>query len=247
MGITIDADIDKDAFGAKKKFAVVSISSLKTFQGEAGMNQTLKNADTIPGANTQPIINRLSRTIIRALDSSIHFTLLPENTVLTSKAYKNFTEDERVMRTLLISRPLNVANNFKYVSDEQKFAKLAKDLGVDGVVGITMNFSISSGKNSGTAFESSSGKKSYGAVVSVSIIAFNKDGKIIWKDSTLKETEPGNAKAVISIDPSNMAGINLEKLHPAVIEMGEEAMDVLLARLDYAMADKEPSGLQDAK
>jgi hypothetical protein len=247
MIITGAADVDKNAFGAKKKFAVVSIASLKTFQGENSMTQMFKNADEIPGANTQPIINKLSRTIIRALDSSIHFTLLPENTVLTSKAYKNFAEDERVMRILFMSKPINVANNYKYVSDGKKYAKLAQDLGVDGVIGITMNFSIFSGKDSSNSTELSSGKKSYRTTASISIIAYNKDGEVIWKDSTLKEAEPGDTKAIIILDTSNMAGTNFEKLHPSAIETAGEAMDVLLARLDYAMADKEASSIKNLR
>lgn len=61
MAITGSADVEKKAFGAKKKFAVVSIASLKTFQGQKGMTQMFKNTDEIPGANTQPLINKLNQ------------------------------------------------------------------------------------------------------------------------------------------------------------------------------------------
>lgn len=247
MAITGAADVDKKSFGAKKKFAVVSIASLKTFRGEQGMGQMFTNNDNIPGMNTQPIINKLNPKIIRTLGSSKYFTLVPENTVLTSKAYKNFAEDEKVMKILFISETMNVANNYKYVSDEKKYAKLAKDLGVDGVIGITMNFTISEGGGKFNLGPLSLGKKSYSAMASITAIAYNKDGKVIWKDSTMKEAEPGDTKAIVLIDTSGMTDTNFEKLHPSAIEIGGKAVDVLLARLDDTMAGKEVSSFQSVK
>lgn len=247
MVVTGAADVDKKAFGAKKRFAVVSIASLKTFQGEQGLTQMFKNNDDIPGTNTQPLINKLNPKIIGALGKSRHFNLLPENTVLTSKAYKNLKEDERIMKILFMSDPINVANNYKYISDEQKYAKLAKDLGVDGVIGITMNFSISSGKSGVNVMGLSLGKKSYSAMASITAIAYNKNGEVIWKDSTLKEAEPGDKKAIILIDTSDMTSTNFEKFHPSAVEIGGKAVDVLLARFDDTMAGRNVSSIQSLK
>jgi hypothetical protein len=247
MAITGSADVDQKAFGAKKKFAVVSIASLKTFQGEQGLTQMFKSNDEIPGTNTQPLINKLNPKIIRSLGNSKYFTLLPEDKVLTSKAYKNLAEDERIMKVLFMSDPINVANNYKYISDEHKYAKLAKDLGVDGVIGITMNFSISSGKTSLNVMGLSVGSKSYSAMASISAIAYDKNGAIIWKDSTLKEADPGDKKAIILIDTSNMTSTNFEKFHPSAIEIGGKAVDVLLARFDDTMAGNKTSMMQSVK
>jgi hypothetical protein len=132
MMITGAAEVDQKAFGAKKRFAVVSIASLKTFQGEKGVTQLFKNADEIPGANTQPLLNKLHPKIMSSLGSSKHFTLVPEAKVLTSSGYKDLAEDARVVKVLFFSEDINVANKYKYVSDAQKYAKLAKDLRVDG-------------------------------------------------------------------------------------------------------------------
>ena len=247
MTITGAADVDKKSFGPKKKFAVVSIASLKTFRGEQGVGQMFTNNDDIPGMNTQPIINKLDPKIMRTLGSSRYFTLMPENAVLASKAYKNFTEDERVIKVLFMSETMNVANNYKYVSDEKKYAKLAKDLGVDGVIGITMNFTISSGGGKLNVMGLSLGKKSYSAMASISAIAYNRNGDVVWKDSTMKEAEPDDSKAIILIDTSNMTDTNFEKLHPSAIEIGGKAVDVLLARFDDTMAGKEVSSFQSVK
>lgn len=167
--------------------------------------------------------------------------------MLTSKAYKNFAEDERIMKILFMSETINVANNYKYLSEGQTYAKLAKDLGVDGVIGITMNFTISSGGGAFNINGISFGKKSYSAMASISAIAYNKNGEVIWKDSTLKEAEPGDTKAIIFLDTSNMTSTNFEKFHPSAIEIGEKAVDVLLARFDDTMAGKSVSSFQSVK
>ena len=247
MMITGAADVNRTAFGAKKKFAVVSIASLKTFQGEQGIAQKFTSNDNIPGVNTQPIINKLRPKIIGALGGSRYFTLLPEDTVLTSRAYRSFAEDEKVMKILFLSEQINVATNYKYVSDEQKYAKLAKDLDVDGVIGITMNFSISEGGGKLNVMGLSVGKKSYSAMATITAVAYNKKGEVIWKDSTQKEAEPGDSKAIVLLDTSSITSTNFEKLHPSAVEIGGKAVDVLLARLDDTMAGRGTSGIQFAK
>lgn len=245
--ITGSADVDKNSFGTKKKFAVVSIASLKTFQGEQGLMQLFKNNDNIPGVNTQPIIDKLRPKIVGKLGKSKNFTLLSENAVFSNKAYKSIEEDEKVMKVLFMSQAINVADNYKYVSDEKKYAKLASDLGVDGVIGITASFSVSSGGGKLNVMGLELGRKSYSAMASVSAIAYNKDGTVIWKDTTLKEADPGDKKAIILIDATGMTDTNFEKLHPSAVEIGEKAVEVLLARLDDTLAGKEVSKIQSVK
>lgn len=247
MVVTGSADVDKNSFGAKKRFAVVSIASLKTFQGEKGLTQLFKNTDDIPGANTQPIINKLDQKVIRTLGGSKNFTLLSEKTVLASKAYKNVKEDDRSMKVLFTNNPINVANNYKYISDEKKYAQLAKELGVDGVIGVTMNFSIASAKSGVSIIGLNFGKKSYSAMASITAIAYNKNGEVIWKDSTLKEADPGDSKAIILLDTSNITNTDFEKFHPSAVEIGGKAVDVLLARLDDTIEGKSVSSFQSLK
>ena len=247
MVITGSADVDQSAFGAKKRFAVVSIASMKTFQGQQGITQMFKSNDDIPGTNSQPLINAVKPKIISSLKNSGHFTLLPESAVLSSKAYKNIQEDERVQKVLFFSEGINVASKYKYISDEKKFAQLAKDLNVDGVIGITMGFSISSGKGFFAVNGLAVGQKSYSAMASITAIAYNRDGKIIWKDTTLKEAEPGDKKAIVLIDVTDATQTNFEKLHPSAIVIGGKAVDVLLARFNDTMAGKSVSSMQSVK
>ena len=247
MAITGSANVDKQAFGAKKKYAVVSIASIKTFQGEQGLGQLFTKNENVPGMNTQPIINKLDSKIIHTLHRSKYFTLMPEHTVLASRVYRRIAEDDRTMKVLFMSESMNVANRYKYISDEKKYAKLARDLDVDGVIGITLNFTISSSKGYVSVMGLSLGKKSYSAMASISAIAYNRKGEVVWKDSTIREAEPGDSKAIILLDTTDMTNTDFMKFHPSAIEIGGKAVDVLLARFDDTMAGKETSMFQSVK
>lgn len=245
IAITGSADVNNKAFGEKKKFAVVSISSMKTLQGEQSISQQLSSNDKIPGLNAQPILDKLSPKIINSLGKSRHFTLLPEGKVLASNAYKKLAEDDKSVKVLFMSVDMIAANSYKYITitDEKKYAKLARDLGVDGVIAIQMNFSIAS---SGWHV-AGLGKKSYSSTVGISAVAYNKDGEVIWKDSTMKEAEPGDSKAIIFIDPNMFSDTNFEKFHPSAVEIGGKAVDVLLARFDDTLSGKGTSMFQSFK
>ena len=247
MAITGSADVNKQAFGAKKKFAVVSIASAKYFQGDQGLGQMFTKNKNIPGMNTQPIINKLDSKIIHTLDHSRYFTLMPEHAVLRSRAYRRTAEDDRTMKVLFMTESMNVANHYKYFSDEKKYAKLARDLGVDGVIGITIDFTIYTNKGYVSVMGLSLGKKSYSAEAMITAIAYNRKGEIVWKDSTLKEAEPGDSKAIILLDTTDITNTDFMKFHPSAIEIGGKAVDVLLARFDDTMAGKKTSMFQSVK
>lgn len=225
----------------------MSIASLKTFQGERSIVDTFKSADNVAGANTQPLINRVQPRIFSTLAKSGQFTLTPESRVLANRAYRSVDEDPRVVKVLFMSEDINVANNYRYYSDPKKFAKLAQDLGVDGVIGVTMTFSVATGGGRFNINGLSLGKKSYSATASISAVAYNQKGEVIWKDSTMKEADPDDSKAIIIIDTSGFTGSDFEKLHPSAVEIGGKAIDVLMARFEDAMAGKSVDRVQSVK
>lgn len=247
MAITGAPDVNKTAFGAQKRFAVVSIASLKTFQGERSMADTFKSADQIAGANTQPLLNKLQPRIVAALDRSPRFTLVPESRVLTNRAYRGVAEDERSVKVLFITADMNVANNYRYYSDPQKYAKLAKELGVDGVIGVTVTFGLHNSGGRVSINGLSFGKKSYSATATVSAVAYNQQGEVIWKDTAVREADPGDSKAVILIDTTAFSGADFEKFHPSAVEIGGKAVDMLMARFDDTLAGKDVSSVQSYK
>lgn len=245
--ITGATDLDKSAFGEKKRFAVVSISSHKTIAGDKGLTGLFKNADEIPGANTQPLIDQLSPKIISVLGESRHFNLVPANTVLSSNAYKNIDEDERIMKILFTKNQINVAPDYKYISNSEKYAQLAKELGVDGVIGITATFAVVSDKGWLSINGLTLGKKNYRATSGVSAVAYNRDGKEIWSDVAVKEAEPGDSKAILLIDISDFSSADMMKLHPSFLSIGDKAVNALLARFDDTMAGKKVSKVQNPR
>ena len=247
MAITGSADVDKAAFGAKKRFAVVSITSVKDFSGEKGLTQMFKSTDEIPGANTQPLIDKLAPEIVSTLDESGNFILVPEQDVLSSAAYRSIAEDEKVTKVMFLSKDMNVAHNYKYISDPQKYAELARQLDVDGVIGITMNFSLTAGKSFVNIAGLSMGKKSYSVMAASSATAYDRNGNVIWEDSTIKQAEPGDTKAIILLDFTDLTGTNFEKLHPSAITIGGKAIDVLITRFDDTIAGNHVSGIQFMK
>lgn len=245
--ITGAPDVDKAAFGKGKRFAIVTIASTKTFQGNRSLADAFKDADQIPGANTQPMINQLDPRIVRALGRSGHFQLLPESRVLRSAAYRNVAEDPRNMKVMMFTVDMNVAGQYKYLSEPQKMAALARDLKVDGVIAVHMTFNIA---NSGGAFSInglSFGKRTYSATASAGVMAYNREGAVIWKDTTVKEAEPDDSRAIIVIDTGAFTSADFEKMQPSAIEIGAKAVDVLMTRLDDTLAGREVSSIQSVK
>ena len=247
MALTGRAKVQQDAFGARKTFAVVTIASAKKFSGEKGLLQTFKKTDDIPGANTQPILNRLKPKVFKVLAKSRHFKLLPESSVLRSKAYRRTPEDKRKHKVLFFNVDMNVAKNYKYFSKPEKLAKLARDLKVDGVIVVNMSFSIRSSKSWISVAGLTLGKKKYSVVASASALAYDREGKVVWKDSAVKEAEPGDTKAIILLDFTDVTKTRFKKLHPSAITIGSKAMDVLLARFSDAVEGRKVSMFQKLK
>jgi hypothetical protein len=247
MSITGSAKIDQGAFNKKKKFAVITIAAAKEFRGEKGMTQMFKDTDEIPGANTQPIIDKLTPEIRSKFAKTKHFTSMPKKRIVGSRAYKKMAEDERVQKVLFMKVPINVASGYKYVSDSKKMAQLAKDLKVDGVIGVFMSFTVMSMKSGVHIAGIQLGKKEYASTAAISVIAYDQNGKQIWKDSTVKTAEPGDKKAIVIMDFSDITKTNFEKLHPSAVYIGKHAIDVLLERFNDTMAGKKTSIFQKMK
>ncbi len=247
IAITGSADVDNAAFGPQKRFAVVSISAMKTFQGEKGLTQMFKDADEIPGANSQPLIDAVRPMIIRSLAKNRNMVLVPEKRVLSSRAYKAIEEDERQFKKLIFSDEINVPPGYKYLSDPKKFAQLARALNVDGVIGIHMAFAISSGKSGINISGLSVGRKAYSPTATITAMAYDREGNLIWEDSTVKLSDPADKKAIFLVDLSDVTNTDFRKMHPKAIEIGGKAVKVLLSRLDDTLAGKGTSSFQRMK
>lgn len=245
--VTGSNDVDKAAFGAKKRYAVVSVASMKNFSGERGLFNAFKSADDVAGANTQPMIDKLAPRIVGLLGRSAQFSLVPEGQVLSHRAYRAMAEDPRTVRVAMFSSDMNVAQGYRYFSEPQKFAQLAQALDVDGVIIVQVHFNVSAASMgmglNGMAF----GRKTYSASATASALAYNRKGEVVWKDTTVKQAEPGDAHAIVVIDTSGFTGADFRKMQPSAIEMGAKAVEVLLARFDDAMAGRPVDRVQSVK
>ena len=245
--ITGGADVEKTAFGERKRFAIVTIASNRNFSGERALLDTFKSPDNVPGANSQPIIDRLSPRIVSALGQTRNFLLVPEARVLGNRAYKTAAEDPRQQGAAIFSIDLNVAQGYRYFSEPQKYAKLAQDLGVDGVIAVYVHFSVSALDMGGNIRGIALGAKRYSTSASASAIAYNQKGEVIWKDTTHKEADPADTRAVVVLDTSMFTGADFLKLQPSAVEIGGKAIEVLLARLDDTIAGRPVDRVQWTK
>lgn len=245
--ITGAADVEKSAFGGKKRYAVVSIASNKNFSGERALVDTFKSPDNVPGANSQPIIDKLSPRILSTFARSSRFSLVPEARVLGNRAYKAAQEDPRQQGVALFSVDLNVAQGYRYFSDPQKYAKLAQELGVDGVIAVQVHFSVAALNMGGNVKGLPLGAKRYATTAMASATAYNQKGEVVWKDQTQKEADPGDTKAVVVLDTSVFTGADYLKLQPSAVEIGGQAIEVLLARLEDTLAGRPVDRVQWTK
>jgi len=245
--VTGGADVEKAAFGEKKRFAVVTIASNKSFTGERALLDTFKNAENVPGANSQPMIDKLGPRIVGTLARSSHFSLVPESRVLSNRAYRAAAEDARQQGAAIFSVDLNVAQGYRYFSEPQKFARLAQDLGVDGVIAVYVHFSVSALDIGGNIRGIALGGKRYSTTANASAIAYNQKGEVVWKDSTQKEADPADTKAVVVVDTSMFTGADYFKLQPSAVEIGGKAVEVLVTRLEDSLAGRSVDRVQWTK
>jgi len=244
MAITGSTKVQQGSFGEQKKFAVVTIASGKEFAGEQGFFQRFKKNEDIKGINTQPVIDALMPMIREKFAGTGYYTSVPMKSVVKSKAYLELAEDEKVQRVAFFKNELNVAKGYKYFSDPQKLARLARELKVEGVICVTMNFTVESMKSNFYLAMVSLGKKEYAANVTISVIAYDRDGNVLWKDSTIKQAEPGDKKAIVLVDFTDFASTDFEKMHPSATLIGEHAVDVIVQRFKDTMEGRGTSVFQ---
>lgn len=238
------ADVDKAAFGPQKRFAVVSIASVKYFQGEKGFFQMFKSDDKIAGANTQPMLDKLVPDILRSLNHSHYIRLVSQRRVLRNHTYRTMPEDKRTMSAFITHYDLDVARHYKYFSDPKKFAKLARALNVNGVIGVTMTFTVMAHRSGFNIDGIGFGKKTYSASATITATAYDRNGKLIWKDTTLKKAKPGDTKYDVVLDTSDFRPTDFKKFRPSAIAIGDKAVKVLVSRFDDTMTGKEVSSMQ---
>ena len=245
--ITGAADVNKAAFEGKKRYAVVTIAAHKNFSGERAITDLFKNPDNVAGANTQPILDKLAPRVLHTMGRSSHFSLLPEQRVLAHRGYRAVDEDPRAVGFAFLTSDLNVAPGYRYFSEPQKYARLAQDLGGDGVIAVQVHFSVSAASGGLNIRGFALGAKGYSASATATAMAYNQKGEVVWKDTTVKEADPGDMRAVVVLDTSLFTGADFVKMQPSALEIGTKAIEVLMARFDDTMAGRSVDRIQMTK
>jgi len=226
--ISPGAKVDADSFGKTKKCAIVTIMGTKKLNAQKGFLQLFMK---VPEQNTQPILDKLRPEVIKAFRKSKHLKVKSEKKVLKSKAYKNLKADEPVQKILFMDIELNTAKGYKFISDPQKLSRLAKDLNVDGVIVVGMNFSVSSGIAGGLGI----GVKRFKVVTAVSAMAYDSNGNRVWKDAVHQSSELADSQLAVLAD---VRSVDFHKLKPYAFKTGKEGLNVLVARLDDGLEGK---------
>ena len=230
----IPSSYETQAFGKSKKFAVVSVSATPEINSGSGtgsgigftLSGLIKAASDESGYNgdADKILAETAPLILKDLGNNRHYTLVPAKTVLNHKAYRA-AEGEDTSITLGFGKKWLVAPGYKYIKSEDKLAKLARDLNVDAVMVVTVNYSA--GFTGAQAMGVIAGGVHHGKAM-VNVYAVNRDGKIIWKDG-------GDASSDNSIGGVGES-VNFTRLHPLLIEATRSATKKLMEKTDSKLA-----------
>ncbi len=223
--------INKDQFGPSKKYALIYISSDKTIAYKESLLDKKDDPEREKAENTQPIIDKLMPKIRAKLAKTGYFRSLPMKTIVNSKSYKSMKEDSKI-RDLGIygTRVHNVAKGYKYFREDEKEKRIARDLNVDGLITIHLQFEAGNlAPTSSTAKVTFTSNRKY-SVVTASIYARDRDTNSVWRDFEVKINQ--------SVVITSTSGKNLYALHPTSLKAAEEAIDVLIRRFQNAMEGK---------
>ncbi len=209
---------ETEAFGKSKKFAVVTVAA----SPEIGITVNGVAKAASPDSGYRNDANRILRDttplILKELERSPYYTLLPPRTVLANKAYRTTASDDP--KSTMLSSLMLTAPGYKFFGSEDKLAQLARDLNVDAVMVVSVDYA--SGFTAGGAGGVQRGR----AVVHVS--AVNQAGSVIWKD--------GGVGISDNVIRSANEAVNPDKLRPLLIEASRNAARKLLDKVESKFA-----------
>lgn len=232
--VIIPSSYETQAFGKAKKFAVVSVAATPEISSGSGtgsgigftVSGLIKAASDESGYHNDAdkILAETAPLILKELGNNRHYTLVPAKTVLGHKAYRA-AEAEDTSMTLGFGKKWLVAPGYKYFKSEDRLAKLARELNVDAVVVVNVNYSA--GFTGAQAMGVIAGGVHHGKAM-VMVYAVDRNGRVIWKDG-------GNASSDNSIGGVGES-VNFTRLHPLLIEATRNATKKLMENVNSKVA-----------
>ena len=216
---------EKQAFGYDKTYALVSIYADKniTKEGEAatavGMIKALAGKAAY-GQSAEDAFNASASLIGQELASSRHYRLAPAIGVLDHPAYQDVLSDPQGK----LSEKRHLAPGYKYLWDNKKLGKLARDLNVDGVITVHVQYRY---KHWGTNFGglTSTGKTS--PVIGMTVRFYDRGGQPVWTYADKKYLTEGV--------PAVGDAADMTALQPLIVRGSELTARAVVASLDKRM------------
>lgn len=229
--VIIPSSYKSEAFGKSKRFAVVSVAAApEVHVSHAGAGQTISglvkaiSKDSGYRNDAGKIFADTTPLIVRELEKSRRFTLVPSQSVLQAKTYRSIEADDPAI-PLSFGKKMLVAPGYKYFSSEDKLARLARELNVDAVIVVSVNYMAGfTGAQVGGVI---SGGVHKGNVL-VTVYAVDRNGGVVWKDG-------GDATSDNSIGGIGES-VNFTRLHPLLIEATRNATRKLMEKMEDKVA-----------
>jgi len=221
--VVVPTKFEPTAFDTQKTYAVVTIATHHEIApGDKKLSEWLKGDN--PARDSQQILDEVKPIILAAFGKTGHFRLVPEHRVIRSAAYRGMPPHEaHYMMT-----DWHVPEGYRFFIKDEEFAALARGLNVDGVIFVGVNFDVLL-----------KGSSAYG-LSDMSVGAFDRDGKIVWKDAVFAQSDHavGHKRGTVYY----------EELRPLLLDATQQAANALVAKLDQkARSGESGAGLDSER
>lgn len=208
-----------DAFGATKTYAVVTVMATEKVgcsQGGGDMCNGgvfgLVNMAARKDAYSTAADEILEGTYPTALKALRAPNLKIAGDVKGNKVYRAAAEDPQPKG--MMKQQHVIARGYKYFSDEN-LVKVARELKVDGVITVTLSYNAA---RTGLTVAGAGG--SHKAQTTVMVRAIDKDGKNVWFDYAMGQSDQGTSTGIGAVD--------FPKLRPLFAESTDKAVRKLM-------------------
>jgi len=205
--VIVPTRLSPDAFGAQKTYAVVTIATNEEIaQGNKKFSEWLQGYN--PARDSRFLLEEVKPLLLERFAHSGHFRLLPERQVLGSNAYRAVPAGN----PKFMGVSFHVPEGYRFFADKAAFSALARDLGVDGVVFVKLDFDVLLRNTS-----------AFGHAYLI-VHAFDRDGRVVWKDAVYAQSD----RAI-----GHRGGtVIYEELQPLLIDATGQAAAAVIAKLD---------------
>lgn len=215
--------VESNAFGKDKTFAIVSVmatSKIRTDQNSGGFIGLFKGASkkySFSEDSSKVFADSLP-LLMKTFQNSKSFRLLPKNRVIQNPVYQAMAPDKPKKWFGVKMVP---ADGYKYFKDKDKIKKLAEEMGVDGIIIVSVSYSVGF---RGANISGISGVGQDKGTALVAVYAMDNQGKEVWKHATQGVGKEG----VMSTGGSS----DFDKLHSSLVQASQIAAQKLIEKLD---------------